>query len=81
MRDTSTCGPRGERCNLDDVDLQALARTIVLIANLLAQRQHSLGAAEVDDDVAGFNSLHDAGDDVARLLGVLAKDDVALGLP
>ena len=59
--------------------LQALAGAVVLRAHLLRRRQHGLRLAEVDDDVAAFEALDDAGDDVAFLAGVLLVHDLALG--
>ncbi len=51
-----------------------------LARHLLAHRQHRLGAAEVDDDVAALEAPHDARDELALALLVLVEDVLALGL-
>ena len=52
----------------------------MLHADLLGWREHRFGAAEVDDDLARFESQDDAREDVALLAGVLVEDDFSLGL-
>src|SRR5205823_6279215 len=56
------------------------ARAIALARGLLANREHRLGAAEVDDDVAALEAQDDAADDLALAILVVVEDVVALGV-
>ncbi len=58
--------------NLDDVGLEARARLRPRAdRHLLCLGQERLDATEVDEGVAGVGLLHDAGDDLAFLAGVV----------
>src|SRR5262249_10503175 len=59
----------------------AVAGAIALAGHLLADREHRLGAPEVDDDVASLEAAHDAGDQLAAAILILVEDVLALGLP
>ena len=62
------------------VDLEALAWTVMLDSDLFAGRQDGFGLTEVDVHVAGFKSVDDARNDVAFLAGVLLEDDFSFRL-
>ena len=66
--------------DVEDVGLDAVAGAVRLARHLLAHRQHRLGAAEVDDDVAALEAPDDAGDELALAVLVLVEDVLALGL-
>ena len=66
--------------DVDDVGDDAVAGAVRLARHLLAHRQHGLGAAQVDDDVAALEPADDAGDELALAVLVLVEDVLALGL-
>src|SRR5262249_29650884 len=66
--------------HLGDQHLDAVADRVGLAAHRLGARQDPLALAEIDDQVAGLDALHDAGDDRALAGVVLREDAVLLGL-
>ena len=80
VRDRMICGPRARLVDVDDVGDDAVAGAVRLARHLVAHRQHRLGAAQVDDDVAALEPADDAGDQLALAVLVLVEDVLALGL-
>ncbi len=66
--------------HLNDVCLDPLAWTVVVGAHLLSVGQHTLGLAQVEDDLAGLLPLDDAGDELVLTVGKLLEDQLPLGL-
>src|SRR5205085_2898173 len=66
--------------DFEQIDLQALGRPVVLRADLLLDRQHRLGLAEINDDLLGLDALDNPAYDVSFFAGKLGKDHLALGL-
>src|SRR5262249_29660860 len=66
--------------DVDAVGDDPVARPVRLARHLIAHRQHRLGAAQVDDDVAALEPPHDAGDQLALAILVLVEDVLALRL-
>src|SRR5207249_2999880 len=68
------------RClfNLDDDHADTIANRKVLELRLLAPRQFSFSLAELDNNVAVFETLHDAVHDFADVLVVLGVHALAL---
>jgi hypothetical protein len=64
--------------DLEQQDLDSLARSISLSRHLLARGHHCLSLAELDDHGAGVGSLDRAVDDLALPIGELLVDGVAL---
>ncbi len=60
--------------DLDDEGDDSIAGAVRLARHLIAHRQHRLGAAEVDDDVAALEAADDARDELALALLVLVED-------
>src|SRR5207248_6424089 len=58
--------------------LHPVAGAVRLARRLLADRQHGLGAAEVDDDVPALEPQRDAADDFALAVLVIVEDVLAL---
>ena len=73
-------GALGGLADLEDEELETLGVAIALGGDLLGEGHDGLGAAEVEDDVAGLEAGDDGGDELALLVGVLGEDDLALGL-
>src|SRR4029079_9567388 len=66
--------------DVDDERDDAVTGAVRLARDLIAHRQHRLGAAQVDDDVAALEAPHDAGDQLALAVLVLVEDVLALRL-
>ena len=79
-RERMICGPLRLAQHVEDVGLDAVAGAVALAGHLLADRQHRLGAAQVDDDVAALEAADDAGDELALAVLVLVEDVLALGV-
>ena len=79
-RERMICGPLRLAQHVEHVGLDAVAGAVALARHLLADRQHRLGAAQVDDDVAALEAADDAGDDLALAVLVLVEDVLALGV-
>ena len=80
MRDRMICGPRAVASMSTHEGDDAVAGAVRLARHLLAHRQHGLGAAQVDDDVAALEAADDAGDELALAVLVLVEDVLALGV-
>src|SRR4029078_10313081 len=63
--------------DVNDERDDAVAGAVRLARHLVADRQHRLGAAEVDDDVAALEPADDAGDQLALAVLVLIEDVLA----
>ena len=80
MRERKICGPRGSRLHVVDVGADTVAVADVLARDHLVAADDAFGAAEIDDDVAVFDALDRAVDDLADAVLVLAVLALALGL-
>jgi hypothetical protein len=63
-----------------DQRADAIADADHLARDLLVAADDALGAAEIDDDVAEFDALDDAGDDLADAILELLELALALGI-
>ena len=76
-----TCGPAGLAIDVLHVGDDAVAGAVRLARRLLAEGQHALRLADVDDDVVALlEAPHDAADELALAVLVLVEDEVALGV-
>src|SRR5207237_2416951 len=66
--------------DVEHESLHAVAGAVALARGLLAHREHRLGAAQVDDDVAALEAQGDAADDLALAVLVVVEDVLALGV-
>ena len=79
-RDRKICGPALLAAHVVDVGADAVAVAHVLARDHLVAADDALGAAEIDDDVAVFDALDGAVDDLADAVLVLVVLALALGL-
>ena len=79
-RERKICGPALLAAHVVDVGADAVAEAHVLARDHLVAADDALGAAEVDDDVAVFDALDGAVDDLADAVLVLVVLALALGL-
>lgn len=70
----------GGLVDVDDVGPQPIVGAVGLPRNLLGDRQHRLGAAQIHDDRAFLETPNDPVQDFALAILVLLVDLVALGL-
>ena len=63
-----------------DIGPDAVARLEGFARDQLVAAHHGLAAAEVDDDIAVFDALDDAVDDLANAITVVVILSVTLGL-
>src|SRR4029079_10998282 len=87
LRHELRMGPRQEdlrpallAAHVIDIGAHPIAVFVVLARDQLVAANDRLAAAEVDDDVAVFDPLHGAVDDLADAVLVLLELPVALGL-
>src|SRR3989344_4128906 len=62
-----------------EVGLEALATPVILAGNLLVRRQDAHSPVEVYENIASFNFLHDAGNDLAFFAAEFSQDGGSLG--
>ncbi len=73
------CGPARLAVDVLDVGDDAVAGAVRLARRLLAEREHALGAVEVDDEVVALlEAAHGALDELALAVLELVEDEVAL---
>ena len=80
MRDRMSCGPRAPRSIFQQVGTHTVADAQVLLGDHLVARQHGFESARLDDGVAAFHALDDAGDEVLLALEEIVEDLLALGV-
>src|SRR5215813_14351088 len=67
--------------HLEHEGADAITRVEALARDLLTLGQDRLGLADLDDDVALLDAVHDAPQDLAVLALELLEDPIALGVP